>query len=118
MDVIDLKWMRENREHLRRPFEELTSFPKIEPNQVFISHVGDGEYTFNVFGSVHTNMEVFLNKVLSYYSYYNIKREELIILCEGNEYLVIHPHNNSFSVIARLTLATINPETFPIESEM
>ena len=39
-----------------------TNIPDLEVDEIYISHVGDGEYSFNTFGSAHLNlMKLFKN---------------------------------------------------------
>ena len=38
----------------------ITKIPDLKENEVYISHVSDGEYPFNIFGGVYTDLNLFL----------------------------------------------------------
>lgn len=84
-----------------------------DSNKVFISHVGDHEYSFNVFGSVHTNITKYLLK-LSEYSKCPTDKLKIVEYPENT----FEIFNTTFKIpyrIAYLTIVEIDPEEFPYE---
>ena len=38
----------------------ITKIPDLKENEIYISHVGDGEYMFNIFGGAYSDLNLFL----------------------------------------------------------
>lgn len=88
--------------------------PDLKDNEIYVSHVGDGEYNFNVFGSAWDDYMELFNKIAEYFK---CKPSELSTGKRPNydgsitdpSYLVIYKGN----AIARITVEQINPTKFP-----
>jgi hypothetical protein len=96
--------------------------PVIKEDEILISHIGDGEYNFNIFGSAHKDFNKFLDGVAKYL---HIPVSDLII-CEynsayySNRILIGHifkiEEEGSIHIIlyAVVTIEKIDPEKFPV----
>jgi hypothetical protein len=99
----------------------IDKLPELDKDEIYISHVGDGEYSFNVFGSAHRDMKKYLKILRDRYKLHNnigtINNEVYIYKYETG-YLIctFYEYNNKIRVweIARLTIEEIDPEKFPI----
>jgi len=91
----------------------LKDIPDLKDGEIYISHVGDGEYQFNVFGGVYTDKKLLYD---SFLKAYERNRNETIIFCRPKDeeksfsfYRFWEPY---FFEIARVTIETLNPEEF------
>ena len=99
----------------------LEVIPKLEEDEVYISHVGDGEYEFNVFGSVHKDLEKFVEQLVP-----RMMRSSTRLLAKsfrnGKGFRVyeeyVYEGKKYLAEIARLTIEKIDPEKAPIGYEM
>jgi hypothetical protein len=95
--------------------------PIIKEDEILISHVGDGEYQFNIFGSAHTDFKKFLDGVAKYL---HIPVSDLIICKYNSDYsnriLIGHifkiEEEDSIHIIlyAVATIEKLDPEDFPV----
>jgi hypothetical protein len=91
--------------------ELLEEFPVLPENKIYISHVGDGEYKFNVFGSAHRDMEKFQSIICRNWA---VRREDVEIYLEkiyleNDVYFLVWKKRE---IIAWVTVAEIDPEYF------
>ena len=80
---------------------------KLTETEIYISHVGDGEYSFNVFGGAYTDLDYLLNEIVKNY---NCTLEDITIQewASGDKF-TIHNGNQWIGVIS---IEQINPLDF------
>lgn len=111
-------------------WEEIDKMPELKDGEIFVSHVGDGEYSFNVFGSAHTELDTFKKKIEEYYTRAWKTSGEIILgqRVEGKErynmYGMFFKYTDwrsgtkiLYDQMAFFTIEQINPETFPIRGD-
>jgi hypothetical protein len=90
----------------------IESIPELKEDEIYISHVGDGEYNFNVFGSAHKDIKKFLLAVASRLKI-DADSVKFFRFNDGRIY-IIRTVGNIFIDIAVITIKKIDPEEFPI----
>jgi len=96
----------------KKGMEIIKDIPDLKKGEIYISHVGDGEYMFNVFGGVYTD------KVIMFFSFLErikLKKENIIITKPENsekDFSFYHVHNYYCYEIARFTIETLDPQEF------
>lgn len=90
------------------------NIPELKENEVYVSHVGDGEYDFYVFGSVHRDLDAFIDKLMERYPAYNDK--DLFVSYEHLDHYEISYiwGSGPVPVLAWITIEEIDPKYFPI----
>jgi hypothetical protein len=95
----------------------IEKIPELKDNEVYVSHISDGEYPFNTFGGVYTNLNLFLSCLANYF---NCSVESLHFYCLNhiNGYYIskrfFSPETADFHYydIGYITIETINPNKF------
>jgi hypothetical protein len=97
----------------------LDTMPALKSNEVYVSHVGDHEYAFNIFGSIHTDFENFLSALADYAK---CSKDDILIYTYPNNHKdfwisakrISDDKRKWLEKLAVLTIETINPIKFPI----
>ena len=91
-------------------FTRVATIPDLDKGQIYVSHVGDGEYTFNVFGGIYNDKDILLWQLSNIFI--NDRVKKIIIFNRDNEYKFVQYTEQYCFEAARITIETLNPKEF------
>jgi len=86
----------------------MSTIRDLEDDEVYICHVGDCEYSFNIFGAVYNNLSKLLDALSKKFNH-SIQDLEFYS-CIGEDAYEIYFERNE---IAYITIEELNPEIYP-----
>lgn len=89
--------------------EIIPGLPDLKENEIYILHVGDGEYNFNVFGAVYNDLLKLWQAIKEKYPDEDIKQFIVSLENKSRYFISIDIYND----IACISIEKVNPENFP-----